>query len=676
MCAHVRFRVRALAVVFVLMWFAAPLPLAAFQQRTMSVEDVLSIRSLSDVTISPDGRWVAYVVTERDFEEDLNDTDIWIVGTDGSEPRRLTFHKGSDNSPGWSADGTWLAFRSDRGDFSQVYGIRPNGGEAWQVTDWEANVGTFAMAPDGSAIGFISSAKKSETDEELEELRGRPIVWDSAYADDWSRLWVAQLDEGRALEAEQRSPDTLFVNDFVWAPDSKGLAFGVRPSPTLRTNRYGAVYVVSEPGAEARLVTSMPGGERTVNWSDEVGLIVSGTAHEVGTFNSQLWWVPLEGGDPFSLTAGLDEHASFVGANDRALYVEARHRTGARLYRIPLRNGIANGPPEVVTDDALYYYRFSTTQDMSKVAFVAAGPADAPDVHATALDEFAPQRLTTINPQVEQFALGEQSVVSWESSADGEGIEGVLTLPVGYRPGTPVPLLLVIHGGPSGISSNTFAPTRGAYPIQVFAGMGYAVLQPNYRGSTGYGERFRGLNRGAISGTDWIDINSGVDDLVRQGIADPDRLGIMGWSFGGHHTYWGVTQTDRFAAASAGAGANDLISMYSQTDYPEFYHTYLGPKPWEDFELYEERSAYRYVERVVTPLLIQVGEKDERVPAEQSIQFFEAVRAIGKAPTKLVLYPDQPHGVRQPRLVRDLISRNVEWFLKWIPPERDLTPES
>jgi dipeptidyl aminopeptidase/acylaminoacyl peptidase len=420
----------------------------------------------------------------------------------------------------------------------------------------------------------------------------------------------------------------------------------------------------------------MPGGERTVNWSDEVGLIVSGTAHEVGTFNSQLWWVPLEGGDPFSLTAGLDEHASFVGANDRALYVEARHRTGARLYRIPLRNGIANGPPEVVTDDALYYYRFSTTQDMSKVAFVAAGPADAPDVHATALDEFDPQRLTTINPQVEQFALGEQSVVSWESSADGEGIEGVLTLPVGYRPGTPVPLLLVIHGGPSGISSNTFAPTRGAYPIQVFAGMGYAVLQPNYRGSTGYGERFRGLNRGDISGTDWIDINSGVDDLVRQGIADPDRLGIMGWSFGGHHTYWGVTQTDRFAAASAGAGANDLISMYSQTDYPEFYHTYLGPKPWEDFELYEERSAYRYVERVVTPLLIQVGEKDERVPAEQSIQFFEAVRAIGKAPTKLVLYPDQPHGVRQPRLVRDLISRNVEWFLKWIPPERDLTPES
>jgi dipeptidyl aminopeptidase/acylaminoacyl peptidase len=204
--------------------------------------------------------------------------------------------------------------------------------------------------------------------------------------------------------------------------------------------------------------------------------------------------------------------------------------------------------------------------------------------------------------------------------------------------------------------------------------MGYAVLQPNYRGSTGYGERFRGLNRGDISGTDWVDINSGVDHLIRQGVADPEKLGIMGWSFGGHHTYWGITQTNRFAAASAGAGANDLISMYSQTDLPEFYHTYLGPKPWEDFELYEERSAYRYVERVVTPLLIQVGERDERVPAEQSVQFFEAVRAIGKAPTKLVLYPGQPHGVREPRLVRDLMSRNVEWFRRWIPVAGGLTP--
>ena len=250
----------------------------------------------------------------------------------------------------------------------------------------------------------------------------------------------------------------------------------------------------------------------------------------------------------------------------------------------------------------------------------------------------------------------------------------MLTLPVGYEEGDRFPMVLVIHGGPAGISSDRFNATRGAYPVQVYAGMGFAVLQPNYRGSSGYGERFRGLNRGDISGRDWVDIDSGVDAMVERGIADPDRLAVSGWSFGGHHTYWGITQTDRFKAASAGAGANDLISMYSQTDIPEFYHTYLGPKPWEDWDLYEERSAYRHVENVTTPLLIQVGERDERVPAEQSIQFFEAVRAIGKAPTTLVLYPDQPHGVRSPRLQRDLMSRNVEWLTRWVLESEALVP--
>jgi dipeptidyl aminopeptidase/acylaminoacyl peptidase len=279
---------------------------------------------------------------------------------------------------------------------------------------------------------------------------------------------------------------------------------------------------------------------------------------------------------------------------------------------------------------------------------------------------FSARQLSDVNPQIANLALGEQRVVRWKSAHDGEEIEGVLTLPVGYQAGRRVPLLLIIHGGPSGVSSNGFNP-GGRYPSQVFSGLGYASLQPNYRGSTGYGERFRGLNRGHISGHDWIDVNSGVDHLIAEGIADPDRLGIMGWSFGGHHTFWGITQTDRFKAASAGAGATDLISMYSQTDLPGFYHTYLGPRPWEDFDLYEDRSAYRFVDRVTTPLLIQVGERDERVPAEQSIQFYEAMSAIGKAPVKLVIYPGEGHGLREVTHIRDMMQRNVEWFSRWIP---------
>ena len=648
--------------------------LRAQEQRPMVVEDVLALNSVSDPEISPDGRWVAYVVTRRDAERDVTDSDVWVVSTEGGSPYQLTRGTKRDEGPRWSHDGTWLAFLSDRDGDTQVYGIAPNGGEAWRVTDWEPGINSFRLSPDGSRIAFIAKAEQSEEDEELEKVRGRPIVQDSAYATAWSHVWVASLDRERsAYGAEQSSPDTLHVTAIAWAPDSRGLAWSARPTPTLRTSRFGDVFVQDEPGAAARRVSAMPGREVVVAWPADPGLIISGSGQEDFTYNRQLWVVPVDGAEPVSLTGDLDEHAGYVAASGRELLVEAGYRTGRRLYRIPLRDGRPAGTPDQVGNDSRYLHSVSATRDLDVLAFIGEAPATSPNIYVSSSRRLQPKRLSDVNPQVAEFALGEQRVVSWSSAADGEPIEGVLTLPVGYQEGDRVPLLLVIHGGPAGVSSNRFTPTRGAYPVQVFAGLGYAVLQANYRGSAGYGERFRGLNRGDISGRDWIDINSGVDHLIHTGIADPQKLGVMGWSFGGHHTYWGITQTDRFAAASAGAGANDLISMYSQTDIPEFYHTYLGPKPWEDFELYEERSAYRGVERVSSPLLIQVGENDERVPAEQSIQFYEAVKSMGKAPVKLVIYPGEPHGIRSPRHRRDLMSRNVEWFSHWIPVGSEAT---
>ena len=639
--------------------------------RPMTVEDVLALESIGQVAISPDGRWVAFVVTTRNFDEDRNDTDVWLAPSDPTvgAPIRLTTHEGADGSPTWHPDG-WLAFASDRGEERQVFGIRPDGGEAWAVTDHPTGVNDFDFSPDGRRVGFIANPEATEEDEELGKARGEPIVWDSAYTSQWSRLYTALLADREADEAVQRSPDNLHVQGFVWGPDSRSVAFSARSSPVLRTFYHSATWVQTDSEEPARQVTFMPGGDGPVVWSETLGLVVSGSGHELGTYNGQLWRVPLihgePAGEPESLTTALDENAGFVAATDRELFVEVTRGTGRGLFRLALEGGTAVGEPTPITDDAHYYSGFSASEDGSTIAFLADDAGSAPQVHVSSTASFVPRSLTDVNAQVRDFQLGEQRVVRWSSRADGEPIEGVLTLPVGYAEGEPVPLVLVIHGGPSGVSSNRFSPTRGAYPIQVYAGMGFAVLQPNYRGSTGYGERFRGLNRGDISGRDWIDIDSGVDAMIEAGIADPERLAVSGWSFGGHHTYWGITQTDRYRAASAGAGANDLISMYSQTDIPEFYHTYLGPRPWEDWELYEERSAYRRVERVTTPLLIQVGERDERVPAEQSIQFYEAVKQIGKAPTKLVVYPGQPHGVRAPRLYRDLMQRNVEWLRKWV----------
>jgi dipeptidyl aminopeptidase/acylaminoacyl peptidase len=657
---------------------------ASAQQRNWTVEDVLAMKSVGEAAISPQGEWIAYVVSHRDLEDGRNLSSIWLVGGDGGEPIQLTAGTSSDRSPVWAPDGSWLAFLSGRDGPVQVHGIRPNGGEAWKVTDTKVAIASFDLSPDGAHIAFTARLEESEKDKELKKLRGKPMVWDSAYSTDWTHLWVAPLVDRVAGESKRSSPDGLSVGGFVWAPDSRGLAWSgvgvadteASPSRDRLTgfSRESDLYVQDAPGAPPRRVTNLRGGETPHAWIGGLGIVFSGTGQALGTFNRKLWLAGPDGGaSPVTLTQALDENATLVAASPEALLVEAQYRTGSRLYRIALNEGRPVGEPQVISDDRLLYSGFSATRDTRTVAMIAQGPAMTPNVHVTATQGFAPRRLTDLNPAVAALALGEQRVVRWKSEHDGEEIEGVLTLPVGYRSGR-VPLLLIIHGGPSGVSSNGFNP-GGRYPAQVFAGLGFASLQPNYRGSTAYGERFRGLNRGHISGHDWIDVNSGVDHLVREGVTDADRLGIMGWSFGGHHTFWGITQTDRFKAASAGAGANDLISMYSQTDLPGFYHTYLGPRPWEDFDLYEQRSAYRFVDRVTTPLLIQVGQNDERVPAEQSIQFYEAMTGIGKAPAKLIIYPGEGHGLRETEHIRDMMMRNIEWFTHWIPVARTATAD-
>ncbi len=634
--------------------------------KRWTVDDVMALRGVGEVAVSQDGKRIAYVVTERNTESNVTNSDVWVVSATGGDARRVTSGPRADRAPQWAHDGSWIAFLSDRADNKrmQVYGIDPSGGEAWQMTRHDNAVSSFRLSPDSKRLVYLASSPASRAEQDLDKARGKAIVRDSAYAADFTKLWEVVLNAREPANGRAISPEGLHVTSVVWGPDSRSIAFSARPQPTLVAASQGAAYVQSEPGAESRAITTMKGSEEVVGWPSALGLLIEASGEFLGTANTRIWVVPITVGEPMSLTDALDEDASYVSASAQELLVEAAVKTGRALFRIPLAQGKPSGPPQRVSSDR---FNAGFRSVAGTVAFTSESGTEPPEVFASTGATFSPRRLTSTNPQAGAFGHGAQRVVTWKSAADSESIEGVLTLPVGYQEGTRVPLLVVVHGGPAGVSSARYPSTNTAYPVQIFSGMGYAVLQPNFRGSTGYGQRFRALNNGDILGKDWIDVNSGVNAMIRTGIADSTKMGLMGWSYGGFQTFWGVTQTRRFAAASSGAGVNDLTAFFSQTDISDYLGMLLNSVPWDKPELWVERSAYRKVKDVTTPLLIQSGDADRRVSPEQSIQFYEAMKRIGKAPVKLVLYPGQGHGITDPRLSKDRMLRNVEWFSYWIP---------
>ena len=634
--------------------------------KRWTVNDVMAVKGVGEVAVSPDGKRIAYVVTERNTETNVTNSDVWVVSVTGGDARRVTSGPRTDRAPQWANDGSWIAFLSDRADnkLTQVYGIDPAGGEAWQISRHESSVASYKLSPDAKRVAYVASAPASRAEQDLDKARGKAIVRDSAYAADFSRLWEVVLKDRAPADGRAISPEGLHVTSVVWGPDSRVIAYSARPQPALVASSRGTVYLQSEPGAESRAITTLPGNEEVVGWPAALGLVVEASGEAQGTANTRVWVVPILPGEAVSLTDALDEDASFVAASATQLLVEASVKTGRALFGIPLTSGKPSGPPQRVSTE-----RFNSGFNSAggTLAFISETGTESPEVYATTGTAFSPRKLTNTNPQVASFGHGAQRVVSWKSSADTQMIEGVLSLPVGYQEGTRVPLLVVVHGGPAGVSSARYPSGGSAYPVQVFNSMGYAVLQPNFRGSTGYGQRFRGLNQGDILGKDWIDVNSGVDAMIRTGIADSTKMGLMGWSYGGFQTFWGVTQTRRFAAASSGAGVNDLTSFFSQTDISDYLGMLMNSVPWDKPEFFVERSAYRKVKDVTTPLLIQSGDQDRRVSPEQSIQFYEAMKRIGKTPVKLVLYPGQGHGISDPRLAKDRMLRNVEWFSYWVP---------
>jgi dipeptidyl aminopeptidase/acylaminoacyl peptidase len=547
------------------------------------------------------------------------------------------------------------------------------GGELEQLTEVSGAVGEFRWAPDGRRIAFVMTDPPTEA--ELHATRERRAVRVLDERLKYARLYLVEVaspaDKPRPVRPLTR--DDLHVGGHVgagmggpafdWSPDGAAIVFAHTPSPIADDWVHADVSIVDIATGQIRRLAATEAAEGGVAWSPS-GRWIALTASDVPAsygLSSRVVLVSPTTGEMRSLAESWDARPTIVGwvGDSRGVLISESRGTVLRLSMLPTDGG----PPIDLSPDTLMVSGPVLDASGTIVGFISESWNRAPEAFVSQITPFEPRQLTSYQ-LLPEAPLGKTERFEWTTS-DGQRIEGLLTYPVDYRPGTRVPLLVVVHGGPPGFFVNTFIGRVGSYPVAAFAARGFAVLRPNVRGSSGYGREFRFANYRDWGGGDFRDIMDGVNALVALGVADPDRLGIMGWSYGGYLTAFAITQTTRFRAASVGAGITNLVSFTGTADIPGFVPDFFRSEFWDEPKLWAARSPITNVAGVTTPTLIQHGEEDLRVPVSQGYEFYTALKRRG-VPVSMVVYPRQGHSVGEPKLQLDVMRRNLEWFERWL----------
>jgi dipeptidyl aminopeptidase/acylaminoacyl peptidase len=666
---------KPLATVLLLLATATP---ALSQKLPVSIDDILNLKAVASPMVSPDGRQVIYTVRawEQDRDRMESRTHVWKVSVAGGDARQITYSERGETQPQWSPDGRYISFVSARGAGNgngddaprgQVYLMRADGGEAWKLTDAKEGIASYAWAPDSARIAYVTTDPRSSDDEAAIRKRDDERVFEGDFR--FQHVWTIDVASKTATRLTQGNDYT--VNGAPsWAPDSARLTFAAKPTTMLRDYR-SDVYIADVRTKAVDKVSTNAGPDNNPQWSPDGTLIAwisEPTAAKPlgdGTLpsyigHSHLMLYDVAGKtirDAWSASFDGDINAPQWSADGRQIFFVA----GKRAYTDVFRFDVSSGSYTQVTRSQTLSYG-SRSKDGSVVAVTMDSPQMPGEVHVTDASFAAFRKLTDTNPQAANFALGETEVITWKSS-DGWEIEGVLLKPVGFTPGTRYPTLVVAHGGPAGAFVNNYR-VGGLEGGQLWAGQGWAVFYPNPRGSTNYGEKFLRANVNDWGGGDYRDIMTGVDALVARGIADPERLAHIGWSYGGYMTAWVVSQTNRFKAAMVGAGLTNMTSMYGTNDIPNVLVTYFGGYPTkETLPLYTARSAMTFIDNVRTPTLILHGANDERVPTGQAYELFRGLKDRGRA-TELVFYPREGHGISEYYHVKDRLQRIRDWVVR------------
>lgn len=629
-------------------------------------ELMLQIRRVSSVRPSPNGKRAVYVVTRPliSTERSENLSRIFLVNADGTGTRPLTREETSATDPQWMPDGSAFSFVYAR----QIHLIRADGSPGERLTEAPGGVGTYAWSPDGTRIAYTMIDPMPEA--RLKAIREKDDAYFFEEDVPRNRLYVISL----AKDAEGKRPATLLTPQpfnvgpqFDWSPDGKSIVFAHTPTPKADDMWSADVSVVDLETKAVRPLAATPAIESEPQFSPDGKSIAIVTSGELPRYaqRSRLQILPAAGGAPRTLPDTPDSRPTLLdwSADGKELYFTENEGTLNRLRAITVDGGMVR----TLNTGSEYHSGFTLDPTRHWFGCVTEKPDQSPEAAMTPAEAFAPKAVSQVNADLPRPPLGKTEVVRWKSDGDWE-VEGLLTYPVGYQPGTKVPLLVQIHGGPAGAFGQQFLGRSGIYPNAAFASAGFALLQPNPRGSTGYGSKFQDQNYKDWGGSDYRDVMAGVDHVIKLGVADPNRLGIMGWSYGGYLTGWTLTQTDRFKVASLGAGVSNLVSQTGTTDIATQRLGYFGAWPWDDPKLYLERSPLLHAAKVKTPTMIQHGEVDRRVPITQSFELYTALKKRG-VPVRMLILPRQAHGPSEPKMVLKVMQTNLDWFQQHLMPK-------
>lgn len=644
-------------------------PAATPAKRLVTLEDLARFKTVTDPRVSPDGAWVAYTVRTQNLEADKRQTDVWMTSWDGATTLRLTTTATeSENTPRWSPDNRWLAFLSGRGDddeAAQLWLLPRAGGEAEKVTAVKAGISDYAWSPDGARFVFVVSDTDSVATGK--DKTPPPIVTDRYFFKaDGEGYLTHKRSHLFLFDLATRKLQPLTKGDFedvnpAWSPDSKSIAFLSKRGPEAdRTSSWEVFVVEARPGAVARQVTQDDGtihnydASNTIAWSPDgrlLAFIEGGPPRLLYYGLSRLAVVPATGGPARVLTAGLDRQVSdFAWAPDgRSLYLTYEDDRARPLARIALEGG----EPEPVLGGRRAVASFDIGRD-GRIAALTSTSLTLPEVFAVERGE--PRPLSRQNDaQLDSLKLGAVEETSFRSR-DGTEIHGFLVTPPDFRPGVRRATILQLHGGPT----SQFECELDT-EWQLFAARGFAVVAANPRGSTGRGQAFCRAILADWGHLDAQDVLAAVDDAVARGVADPKRLGVGGWSYGGMLTNYVIAQDQRFKAATSGASIANQLAGYGTDQYVREWEAEIG-RPWEAREKYLELSTpFLHADRIVTPTLFLCGEKDFNVPLLNSEQMYQALRSLGRE-TQLVIYPGQHHGIARPSYLADRYRRYLDWF--------------